>query len=228
MLTLGALPPLADTETLVGEFEAVLTSDTVPDTPPDAVAANTTSNDEPWPGDNVSGSAAKPLTLNPEPLTLIWDMVTLAVPVLLTATGSVLLVPTATVPKFKVLGFALSWPTTATPLPVRGMLFGELEALLTKEALPLAAVVVVGAKLTLRDVLWPGARLNGSVLPPILNPFPVAVYWEMVAVAGPLFVIITGSVLLVPTVTLPKLTLVGLVVSCGYPPPIPLRETVAG
>ena len=155
-------------------------------------------------------------------------MVTLPVPVLLTATGSVLLVPTATVPKFRVLGLALSWPTAATPLPASGTLFGELEALLTKEALPLAVVVVVGAKVILKDVLWPDARLNGSVFPPMLNPVPVALYCEIVAVAGPPFVIITGSVLLVPTVTLPKLRLVGLVVSCGYPPPIPLRETFAG
>jgi len=52
----------------------------------------------------TESKAVSPLTLKPEPMRLACEMVALAVPVLLTPTGNVLLVPTVTFPKFTLWG----------------------------------------------------------------------------------------------------------------------------
>jgi len=50
---------------------------------------------------------------------------------------------------------------------------------------------------------------------------------ENVRVALPLFLSVIGCELLLPTVTVPKLTLVGLAAICGWVP-VPLSAIVAG
>src|SRR3989442_12593413 len=59
------------------------------------------------------------------------------------------------------------------PVPVKGMVLGELGALLTSETLPDALPVVVGANCTLKVLDCPGGRVSGNVSPLMLKPAPV-------------------------------------------------------
>ena len=110
------------------------------------------------------------------------------------------------------------------------MFVGEFEALLTSEILPVILPVELGAKATLKAVFWPGDKVKGSVNPLMLKPEPVRLACEMVALPVPVLLMLTGCGLLdVPTVTLPKLTDVGLAASCPTArTPLPVRETDVG
>jgi hypothetical protein len=52
-----------------------------------------------------------------------------------------------------------------TPEPESLIVISELEALLATVAVPEREPVVVGAKNTLNEVLWPAAREMGTVMP---------------------------------------------------------------
>ena len=97
------------------------------------------------------------------------------------------------------------------PVPVNDTVLGELEALLTSETVPVAVPVTVGEKPTLNDVFWPGERVRGSVKPVMLKFEPVRFACEMIALPVPVLLTISGAVLLVPTVTVPKLTVVAFI-----------------
>jgi hypothetical protein len=84
-----------------------------------------------------------------------------------------------------------------------------LVALLTTDTLPVTLPEVVGLKITLKVVVCPAAKVRGSVRPLVLKPAPETLIWEMVTLEVEL-VSVTGRVLLLPTATFPKLTLVGL------------------
>jgi len=77
--------------------------------------------------------------------------------------------------------------------------------------------------------LWPGVRVNGTVMPDPLMPAPEVVICEMVRFALPVLVIVIDCAPLLPTVMLPKFALLGAV-SCatGAATPEPLRETAVG
>lgn len=51
-----------------------------------------------------------PAKLNPAPLTLTWEIVSVVLPALLTVTPRVLLLPTCTVPKFRAEALTAIWP----------------------------------------------------------------------------------------------------------------------
>jgi len=85
--------------------------------------------------------------------------------------------------------------------------------LLTIEMLPVAAPVEVGVKLAENDALLPALIVIGMLPPLILNPVPDADAWVTVNVAFPAFVSVTVCDPLLPTETLPKATLAGLIVS---------------
>lgn len=84
-----------------------------------------------------------------------------------------------------------------------------------KAMLPVALPAEVGAKFAVSVAVDPGLMLAGSVRPLMLKPAPETVAAEMVSTAFPEFVSVTFCVALLPTFTFPKLTLVGLMVSCG-------------
>src|SRR6266536_368544 len=96
-----------------------------------------------------------------------------------------------------------------TPVPESGMVVGSSEAVLTKERLPVTLPVMVGANFTLTLVLAPTARFNGSVRPLIEKPEPVTVASESVRLAVRELFIVSGSMLLLPTRTFPKLRFEG-------------------
>jgi hypothetical protein len=142
-----------------------------------------------------------------------------------TVTGSLLL--TVTFPKLMLAGLAAS--NRVTPVPERETAAGELVALLTTERLPVRLPVVVGAKATLTVVVWPAARVRGSESPLRVNPAPVKLACETVTLAVPVLDRVTvWGLLVLPTVTFPKLRLDGLAASSKLPAPVPESETVAG
>jgi len=100
-----------------------------------------------------------------------------------------LLVPTLTFPKLRLVGVALS--RSVTPVPESETRAGELVAVLTTETLPEALPVTVGAKVAVKLVLWPAVRVRGSERPLMLNPVPVTVACETVTLPVPLLVRVT-------------------------------------
>lgn len=123
-----------------------------------------------------------------------------------------LLVLTVTLPKFRVAGPRVNLPAGVV-LPDRGMARVGSEAFEATEIVPWALPLDFGAKMTLKVMLFPSAKLSGRFRPVRLNPPPVMVACEIVTLDSPEFVSVSYRRLLPPTWTRPKLTLDGLAVS---------------
>ena len=116
----------------------------------------------------------RPFTLNPVPVTVPWEIVALAPPVLVTVSGKLLLLPTCTLPKFRLACVGLR-VAGVTPVPDTGIFRVGLEALLVIVRFPLTDPAVCGAKTTLKvGLLCPGPNVNGRLRPFTLIPAPVA------------------------------------------------------
>ena len=87
---------------------------------------------------------------------------------------------------------------------------------------PVDEIAAVGENLTLNVIAWPGFSVTGNVAPDIEKPVPLIDAELIVNAAVPLDVSFTGSVALEPTVTSPKLRLVGLTVHWGVLEPVPI------
>jgi hypothetical protein len=133
----------------------------------------------------------------------------------------------------EVLAFQVSaaecW-TGVTPEPDNITVVGDPVALLTMEMLPFTLPATVGLNCAPSVRFWPGDSVTG-VLPPVtVYPAPLAAICEIVTFALPVFVIVTfceAEVVLV--VTLPKLRLVGLILSVKVVAiPDPLSATEVG
>jgi hypothetical protein len=197
-------------------FEVILT---LPLAAPLVVGANSTVNDVLWPAVNVKGRVS-PLKLNPLPLAAPAEMVRFDPPELVSVSDKLELLPTWTLPKARLVGFAVNVPCV-TPVPESGMLklgFEPFEVMLT---LPLAAPLVVGAKSTVNDVLWPAVNVKGRASPLKLNPVPLAEAAEMVRLDPPELVSVSDKLLLLPIWTLPNPRLVGFAVSVPCVTPVP-------
>src|ERR1700747_3111733 len=108
---------------------------------------------------------AAPLTLNPAPVAVALEIVTLEFPVFVSAVLCELLLPTLTFPKFKLFGFAPSNKVEATPVPFKEIRNGEPGALLANETEPVTLPAVVGANSTLNVELVPAAIVVGTGRP---------------------------------------------------------------
>ena len=107
-----------------------------------------------------------PLRLNPAPVVVIWEIVRFTLPLLVTDTDLVPLVPVVTFPKVIDVGLAVSCATgAAAPVPVKDRFAGELGASLSTETLPLAVPVAAGAKFTVNEVVAPAANVSGRANP---------------------------------------------------------------
>ena len=195
---------------VVGEFGASLTIEMLPLALPAEVGANLALNVVVSPAPNVRG-VLNPLMLRPVPDTVALDIVTLAVPEFVNVIDWVPLLPTATDPKFTLEGLAATWP--CIPVPDNAIDAGEPGALLTIEMLPVAAPAEVGAKMAENEALLPALIVIGMLAPLMLNPVPEGNALVTVNVPVPAFVSVTVCVPLLPTETLPKTTLAGLIVS---------------
>ena len=140
-----------DTVMMAGEFAALLVTVTLPDTSAAVVGVKTTLRFAVWPAPMVTGGV-RPLVVKSAPETLIWEMLTLELPVLVSVTVCVLLLPKATFPKLKEVGLAESCRIGATPVPLRTIVVGDVGALLTRERVPVALPATVGVKLTVNAV----------------------------------------------------------------------------
>ena len=109
---------------------------------------------------------------------------------------------------------AVSEPA-AVAVPASDTLSVGFVASLATVKVPVGLPAVFGAKTTLNDLLAPAARVNGVVTPLTLKPVPVAETCETVTVVPPPLVMVSESVWLWPTVTLPKLS--GEVVAAKLP-----------
>jgi hypothetical protein len=93
-------------------------------------------------------------------------------PVFVMVSESDPVLPTFTLPKLRLVGFALKAPG-ATPVPDSGMVSVGLVAVEVTVRLPLIAPPAVGAKLTVKVALCPPLSVNGVVIPLTLIPVPV-------------------------------------------------------
>ena len=134
--------------------------------------------------------------------------------------------PSTTLPKAKLAGVMLN--PGCTPVPVTGTVNGELLALLVTVTLPDALPAVVGANTTLRIALAAAFTIMGVVIPFTANPVPVAAMFVIWTATVPVLVNVMCCVVLLPVLTLPKLTEVGLACNCpnGAVDPVPANATL--
>lgn len=131
---------------------AVLVMVIEPATAPGVVGANWAVNDVVCPAPKFNGRAS-PLTLNPAPLALACEIVTFVLPVFVSVTVCGLELPTTTLLKAMLPGFATNVAFDATPLPARLRVCGESGAPSVNTMLPVTPAAVVGANCTLNDAL---------------------------------------------------------------------------
>lgn len=103
--------------------------------------------------------------------------------------------------------------TDWTAAPVREMVTVGLVALLVTVTLPFRVPEADGANVTFKTTELPAANIKPEDTPPMLNPAPESVTFEMETLEAPLFVNVTDRRLLLPTVIFPKFRFVALAVS---------------
>ena len=74
-----------------------------------------------------------------------------------------------------------------TAVPLRAMFRLGLEASDVMETLPVKSPADGGVRVTLNDVLCPGAKVSGVLMPDMLNPVPLAADPEIVTFVPPVF-----------------------------------------
>ena len=123
--------------------------------------------------------------------------------------------PTFTLPKLSEDGLSDMVLVAARPVPLMPMTVAELEALLLRLMLPLAAPAVCGVNFTLKVLLSDAAIVSGVVIPLTVMPVPVAVICEIFRSAVPVLVMVTDCDFDWPSIRLPKLTLAGETLMAG-------------
>jgi hypothetical protein len=83
---------------------------------------------------------------------------------------------------------------------------GEFVALLAAETLPVTLPDPDGANIAVKAAVCPGAMISPEGTPAALKPAPETLTFEIVTVEFPALVKVTVFVLLLDTVTLPKLS----------------------
>jgi hypothetical protein len=209
-----------------GELTPLLTIEMLPLALPADVGANWALNVVLSPAPNVSG-VLNPLMLKPVPDAVAWEIVTLPEPEFVNVIDCGPLLPTATDPKFTLDGLAPSWPSI--PVPDNAIVAGEPGALLTTEIPPESLPTAGGENFAVNDALLPAAIVIGMLAPLMLNPVPEGDAWVTVNEAFPEFVNVTVCDIVLPTDTLPNVTLAGLIVSCGCEAvPVPDKAITSG
>jgi hypothetical protein len=113
---------------------------------------------------------------------------------------------------------------TAAPLSAIARLgFDAFEVI---DIVPLKLPADDGVSVTLNDVLCPGVKVSGGLIPDMLNSVPLTVAAEIVAFTPPVFVTVSVWVLFCPTTTLLNVRRVGVSVSVAGLTAVPLNATV--
>jgi hypothetical protein len=82
------------------------------------------------------------------------------------------LLPTVTLPKFRLAGFDPKAPNVV-PVPDNGMVKVGLDAVEVIVRLPVTLPADVGLNVTVKVALCPAVRVTGAVIPLRLNPVPL-------------------------------------------------------
>ena len=117
-----------------------------------------------WPGVNVTGRAT-PLVAVSVAVTVIFETVTLVLPLLVRVTVCELELPALMLPKARLLGFADREVVLATPVPLKEIVAGEPGALLRMLTVPVRVPAVFGANTALSVAVAPAAKVVGAVRP---------------------------------------------------------------
>ena len=191
-----------------------------------------------WPAARASGKA-RPLMLRPAPVALACEMVVLVPPEFVTVTVWLCGLPTVTFPKATVAGETVSCPAEV-PSPNTGKeALADIEEepdepeaeLRVSEALPLTATLPLadpedlGAKVTVKLVLCPAAKVTGKVRPLIVKAALLTEAFETVTSLPPEFLSVAVFASLWPTATVPKERDVGLACSAPRDTALPARVT---
>lgn len=108
------------------------------------------------------------------------------------------------------------------PVPPKDSLFW-LEALLANVRFAESAPLLVGAKTTSNATVWPALMVIGSDMPEIENCELLLLAEETVTLPA-VAVIVDACVVLVPTFTLPKLNVLGAILSFPIAMPVPVKN----
>ena len=203
---------------VAGDPGALLVMEIVPDAVPSALGAKLTENVAFAPALMVVGAS---VMVYPGPEIVAALTFSAALPVFVNVTICEALLPTLTLPNDTDAGLMESCAWVAVPEPFRAIFSGDPGALLVTETFPLALPDAVGAKVTVNEVVPPGLKVP-AVNPPSEKLVPETLAAETDTAAVPEFVSVTFVEPLLPTRTLPKLTLAGLAESAPCVP-VPLR-----
>jgi hypothetical protein len=203
-------------------FEALLVIDTFPESLAAAPGVNVTVKLALCPGCIVS-EGVRPVMLKPAPVNVAAEMTAAAVPPFVRLTVCDCGVPTCTLPKFTLAGFADNDPE-AKPNPASVIVAAGIVP--ENPMLPLALPADCGANVTVKPAVCPDASVIGRFKPLRLNPAPVATAWDTVMLAPPLFVKLAGWLCFVPIATLPKFKVAGLAVKAPGVVPVPVTPAV--
>jgi hypothetical protein len=187
----------------VGELDALLTKESLPDAAPLLWGANLTVSETLLPAEIVMGNVV-PLKVNSE-LVVVAEEITTLEPTVLKLAAIVLLVPTGTLPRLGLVGETVKVPA-ACPVPDKGMDTVGLLALEITVRLPLTAPLTVGLKNTLNVTLSAGASVKGGLIPVRPNAEPLVFPEDRITGAWPILVRVSANVAVLPSVTLPKVT----------------------
>ena len=164
------------------------------------------------------------MRLNPLPLAVAAEIVTLDPPVFVSVSVTVFVVPTVTLPKAMLLGLADTAPSAA-PLAVSAIERLGFEAVEVMAILPETFPADDAVNFALNVTLAPAVKVVGRVSPLIVNPAPDTVACEIVTLVVPEFVSVSETVLLLPTTTVPNGIDDGLAVNAPAATPVPDRFT---
>jgi hypothetical protein len=204
-----AATPVPVNVATVGELEALLANEALAEAALVPVGVNVTVKATGLPVVTVTGKE-RPLTENSfalAPLMLTAVTVTLA-PVAVSVPVAVPLFPTVTLPALMVVGETLNCPDAPTPVPVKLATAGELEALLTKDAVAEAEPLPLGVNVTVKVTGLPVATVTGNEIPLMENSFAFVppMLTDVTVTLSPVAVSVPVAVPLFPTVTLPTFT----------------------
>ena len=207
----AGVAPVPDNAISAVLLDPLKLSETCPLTAPPAVGANFTPNVLSCPGANVKGRL-NPVTLKPAPVTVACEIVRLAPPVFCRVSVCVALLPTATVPKLKLLGLVDNTPDTI-PVPASGTFRTLLAPVFVSARLPVTLPTACGWKTILKLVVCPAVRVIGKLNPLIVKLGEFTLAAVMSRLVPPVLVRVLASVWLVPTPTLPNAMFAGVALS---------------
>jgi hypothetical protein len=210
--------PVPLNETLTGDALLATAMDPVAD--PEAVGLKETVPAADWPAASVAGRV-NPATLNPAPDAVTEEIVTLTVPLFVSVSALVAVLPTLILPNDIEVGEEDN--TGATPVPLTAIANGEVAPSFAILNPPETAPAAVGAKRTVTLTLAPTATVAGIVRPVVVNEADVPVIAEIMTGLAPVLVRVSGCVCAVPTATLPKANAAGEADS--WPGVIPVPES---